>query len=124
LGTGAHLSALRRVEAAGVGIDRAVSLSALEGEGARDRVEQALVPMDRMLEELPAVALNVQGVTQVKFGRDLGEPDTSSGFVEAVTAASGPTRRHVRLLDSSGHLVAMAEASAVAGLLHPAVVLV
>jgi hypothetical protein len=76
-----------------------------------------------MLNELPAVALNAQGVAQVRFGRDLGESDTSSGFVEAVDAASGPARRHVRLLDPSGHLVSMAEAAAAPGLLHPSVVL-
>ena len=124
LGTGAHLSVLRRVEAAGVGLDHAVSLSELSGEDARDRAEKALIPMDQMLDELPSVALNAQGVAQVRFGRDLGEPDTFSGFVEAVDAASGPARKHVRLLDPSGHLMAMAEAAAVAGLLHPAVVLV
>jgi len=123
LGTGAHLSVLRRVEAAGVGLDDAVSLSELDGEGARDRAEQALVPMDQMLGDLPFVALNDQGLEQVRFGRDLGEPDTSIGFVEAVNAALGPAGQHVRLLDPSGHLVAMAEAAAVPGLLHPAVVL-
>ena len=123
LGTGAHLSVLRRVEAAGLGLDHAVSLSELQGEGARDRAEKALIPMDQMLNELPSVALNAQGVAQLRFGRDLGEPDTSSGFVEAVDAASGPAHQHVRLFDPSGHLVAMAEPAAVAGLLHPAVVL-
>jgi len=40
-----------------------------------------------------------------------------------VDAASGPSRQHVRLLDPSGHLVAMAEAGGVPGLLHPSVVL-
>jgi len=123
LGTGAHLEGLRRIEAAGLGLDHAVSLSELNAEGARDRAEHAMIPMDQMLSELPAVALTAQGVAQVRFGRDLGEPDASSGFAEAVDAASGPARRHVRLLDPSGHLVAIAEAAAVAGLLHPAVVL-
>jgi tRNA pseudouridine55 synthase len=123
LGTGAHLSVLRRVEAAGAGLDRAVTLSELEREGARDGAEQSLVPMDLMLTELRSVALTAEGVARVRFGRDLGEPDTSSGFVEGVDAACGPARQHVRLLDPSGHLVAVAEAGAVPGLLHPAVVL-
>jgi tRNA pseudouridine55 synthase len=122
LGTGAHLTGLRRVEAAGAGLDRAISLSELQGEGGKDKAEQALIPMDQMLDTLPSVELNAQGLSQVRFGRDLGEPDTSSGFAEAVQAASGPAREHARLLDPSGHLVAIAEAAA-PGLLHPSVVL-
>jgi len=113
---------LRRVEAAGAGLDRAISLSELQGEGGKDKAEQALIPMDQMLDTLPSVELNAQGLSQVRFGRDLGEPDTSSGFAEAVQAASGPAREHARLLDPSGHLVAIAEAAA-PGLLHPSVVL-
>lgn len=123
LGTGAHLTALRRVEAAGAGLDRAISLSELQGESGKDNAEHALIPMDQMLTTLPSVELNAQGVAQVRFGRDLGEPDTSSGFAEAVRAASGPAREHARLVDPSGHLVAIAEAAAVPGLLHPSVVL-
>src|SRR5699024_6461037 len=77
LGTGAHLMALRRVEAAGTGLDRAISLSELQGEGGKDKAERALIPMDQMLNTLPSVELNDRGVSQVRFGRDLGEPDTS-----------------------------------------------
>ena len=83
----------------------------------------AVIPMDRMLDALPAVALNETGVQHVRFGRDLGPGDVSRGFVEAVGAVSGPGRQHVRLLDPSGQLVAMADAAEVPGLLHPAVVL-
>ena len=120
---GAHLEALRRTAAAGAQLHQAVSLSELEGEEGRVRALKALIPMELMLEGLPVVALNEHGVAHVRFGRDLGPADTSRGFVEAVGAASGPGRPHVRLLDPSGQLVAMAEAAAAPGLLHPAVVL-
>jgi tRNA pseudouridine55 synthase len=123
LGTGAHLTELRRTAAGGISLDRAVTLADLETEAGRARALDAMVPMERMLDALPAVALNETGLRHVRFGRDLGPGDTSRGFVEAVGAANGPGRQHVRLLDPSGQLVAMAEAAEVPGLLHPAVVL-
>ena len=123
LGTGAHLAALRRTEAAGVGLDRAISLSDLKAEGGADHAAGLLIPMDQMLNTLPSVELNDQGVSQVRFGRDLSEPDTSAGFAEAIQAATGPAREWARLLDPSGHLVAVAEAATAPGLLHASVVL-
>ncbi len=119
VGTGAHLTALRRTEAAGVGLDRAVPLDQLEaGAGAT-----ALVPLDEMLTELPAVTLTEGGVAHVRFGKNLGPGDASAGFAAGVTAATAVSARVVRLLGPSGQLVAMATASDAPGLLHPAVVL-
>jgi len=119
VGTGAHLTALRRTEAAGVGLDRAVPLDQIEaGAGAA-----ALVPLDAMLTELPAVTLTDGGVAHVRFGKNLGPGDASAGFAAGVTAATAVPARVVRLLGPSGQLVAMAEASDAPGLLHPAVVL-
>ncbi len=119
LGTGAHLTALRRTEAAGVGLDRAVPLDRIEaGEGA-----SALVPIDQMLTEFPAVSLTEGGVAHVRFGRRIGPADATAGFPAALAAASSAASPVVRLIGPSGQLVAMAGASDTPGLLHPAVVL-
>ncbi len=119
LGTGAHLTALRRTEAAGVGLDKAVPLDQIEaGAGT-----SALLPLDQMLPDLPAVALTEGGVARVRFGQNLGPADASAGFAAAVAAARSADAPVVRLLGPSGQLVAMAGASDTPGLLHPDVVL-
>lgn len=119
LGTGAHLTALRRTEAAGAGLERAVALDQIEaGAGA-----SALVPLEQMLTDLPAVWLTEEGVAHVRFGRTLGPADASGGFAAAVSAVSSDPSRAVRLLAPSGQLVAMAGPADTPGLLHPGVVL-
>ena len=123
LETGAHLLELRRIEAAGASIDRAVPLDTVLAQGGRDAAIGAMIPMERMLSELPSVALTDEGVRHVRFGRDLGPADATRGFTTAVSVAAGASPRHVRLFDPAGQLVAMAEAAQTSGLLHPAVVL-
>ena len=119
LGTGAHLTALRRTEAAGCGLDRTVTLDQLEAGAG----EAALVPIDEMLTDLPAVSLTEGGVANVRFGRNLGPADATAGFAEAVAAVRAAAAPMVRLLSPAGRLVAMAGASGTPGLLHPSVVL-
>ena len=123
LGTGAHLVALRRVEAAGARIEQAIALDIVQAEGGRDAALAAMIPLERMLVDLPCVGLSTEGVSHVRVGRDLGPADATCGFAAAVSAAGGAAPRHVRLFDPAGQLVAMAEAAQAPGLLHPAVVL-
>ena len=123
LGTGAHLSELRRTAAAGARIERAIPLEAIHAEGGLEVALAALIPMEQMLDALPSVLLTDQGVARVRFGRDLGPADAVSGFAAASAAAHGEPPVQVRLLDPAGRLVAVAEAASAPGLLHPAVVL-
>lgn len=119
VGTGGHLTALRRTEAAGAGLDRAVPLEQIEaGAGA-----SALVPLEQMLTELPAVSLTEGGVARVRFGRRLGPADANGGFAAAVSSVSLDRSRVVKLLAPSGQLVAMAGPADTPGHLHPVVVL-
>jgi tRNA pseudouridine55 synthase len=120
LGVGAHLSDLRRTEAAGFGLDRAVLLEALERDPST--ATAALISIDGMLPGLPAVALTASGVAHARSGRNLGPGDAIDGFEEAVAEAHGASAR-VRLVDPAGHLVAMAQAANAPGLLHAFVVL-
>lgn len=117
LGTGAHLAALRRTMSAGVTLDAAHALAAIEAGGA-ETARAALVPMDAMLAGMTAVHLTTEAVKRVACGRDVGPADAVGG-----TASDWPVAPWVRLLDPAGHLVAVAEPAAAPGLLHPAVVL-
>lgn len=123
LGTGAHLVALRRTEAAGHGLEDTISLDRLMADEGAAAGEASLVPMGRMLQGLPSVDLTPDGVAQVHFGRNLGPGDSQRGFIEAVRAATAAPPSPVRLLGPGGELVAMADAAGTPGLLHPAVVL-
>ena len=80
------------------------------------------VPLARMLPALAAVALTADGVRRAVHGRDLGPADLAPG---AVPGGRRRTSRPavVRLLDPAGELVGIAEPAALAGLLHPSVVL-
>jgi tRNA pseudouridine55 synthase len=118
LGTGAHLATLRRTEAAGFGLGQAIPLDVMRADGGDRIAGAALIPMERMLGNLRATVLSADGVAHVRVGRDLGPADAVLGFGDAVAA-----EQPVRLLDSSGQLVAMAVTAKAPGLLHPAVVL-
>lgn len=116
LGTGAHLSALRRTRAGAFGLDDAVSWQTVAA-AARGTLTSALLPIDRLLPDLPAARLPAEAVAKVRHGQSVQA--TISGDAQA-----GP----VRLLDEAGHLIAMAEAagpgeSAARRILQPVVVL-
>ncbi|MGE0814341.1 MAG: tRNA pseudouridine(55) synthase TruB [Vicinamibacterales bacterium] len=95
LGTGAHLAALRRTAAGGFTLRHAVPLGDLAGRTGG--LEAALVRIDQMLTDLPAVPLSEDDAGRVRHGQGLVRP----GLADQV----GP----VRLLSPQGHLVAVAE---------------
>ena len=120
LGTGAHLAALRRLEASGRTLRDALPLSRIEdpAEGA-DRARQALIPLSEVLPRLPRLTLTAEGVRRAATGSEIGPRDLSpqpsrDGLV------SFPPR--ARLLNASQELVAIADLTP-CGLLHPVVVL-
>jgi tRNA pseudouridine55 synthase len=96
LGTGAHLAALRRTEAAGFGLDGATAWDEIDA-GAAAR----LVPLGRSLPHFPAVVVSEEGAAAVRHGRDLERHLVVQGFPEAA-----PPR--VRVLDGNGDLLALA----------------
>jgi tRNA pseudouridine55 synthase len=95
LGTGAHLTALRRTRSGTFDLSQAVSGDDLSG--AADR----MIPMAGLLLDLPAVRIAEAGRRLVGHGRELGREDVVQGFPEQ------PVER-VRILDESGALVALA----------------
>jgi tRNA pseudouridine55 synthase len=113
LGTGAHLSALRRTASAGLTLDDAIPLEF--AERSREEALDALLPLDAMLPELAAVVLTDEGLLRALHGRNIGAGEVVSGSVHA----AGP----IRLVDQLGQLVGIAEPTEATGVLHPSVVL-
>src|SRR5204863_3709914 len=97
LGCGAHLESLRRVQAGPFMEQDSVMLSALEREGAD--ATRRILPLEQLLPDIPAVALNERDSERVRHGADV----PSDGA--AVGAAT--TRR--RLFDPTGRLLAIGE---------------
>jgi len=113
LGTGAHLSALRRTASGRLTIDDAIPLEF--AERSREDAVEALISMDEMLPQFQAVVLTDEGLLRAVHGRNISATELASGS----SSAAGP----VRLVDQLGHLVGIAEPSEAADVLHPSVVL-
>lgn len=113
LGTGGHLSALRRTRSGQADIARAVPLEDLERDVSL--AARVAVPLGEMLPELPSLVLTPEGAKRAIHGQDLGPRDA--------LRSSGESAPLVRLLDAGGDLLAIAEAGRAPGLLHPFVVL-
>lgn len=117
LGTGAHLSSLRRTRSGDFVIEGALPVDAVERDPAA--ALDAIIPLASMLPGLGAAILTEQGEHHVAHGRDVG-PDE----VQERHGGTGPAMRaEIRLLDRQGQLVGIAEEATRAGLLHPSVVL-
>lgn len=114
-GTGAHLSALRRVQAGAFDLTGAVPFEVLKAAprgGLRDQVR----PLESLLPEVPAVPLSAEVAGRVCHGQT----------VQVAGAAAGPPGAPVRLIDPAGRLLAIARATPAGGAglsLQPIVVL-
>jgi tRNA pseudouridine55 synthase len=118
LGCGAHLETLRRVRAGAFDEDAAVPLEAVEAAGAD--ATRFIVPIERLLLEVPSVVLNERGARRASHGNELSPGDLAS---PPVISAGGSAAPQWRLLDAAGMLVGIAE-SRPGGVLHPVIVLV
>jgi tRNA pseudouridine55 synthase len=115
LGTGAHLTALRRTRVGGFALASALTLEHFERTPSA--AAGALIPLSAMLAELASVTLTSEGVVRAVHGRDVGPGDYES------QSPNPESRLLVRLLDPAGDLVALAEPVGHTALLHPFVVL-
>lgn len=110
---GAHLEGLRRTRAGRYAVDDAVPLEWVEraGPGAAAR----LVPLEHLLDRMPAVMVSAEGAALVAHGRPLAPRQLASGLPDDAAT--------VRVLDARGRLLAIADRRPDA-LLHPRLVLV
>jgi len=120
LGSGAHLTALRRLRSGPFGLEEAVPGDGLTGS-ARGRV----LPLSALLTELPEVRVGPEGRNALRHGRDLNRGLVVSGFPDHPPA-------RLRVLDEGGGLLALAvprgfgveaDGLPVEPILHPDVVL-
>jgi tRNA pseudouridine55 synthase len=118
LGCGAHLETLRRVRAGAFDEDAAVPLEAVEAAGVD--ATGFIVPIERLLLEVPSVVLNERGARRASHGNELSPVDLASA---PAISAGGSEAAQWRLLDAAGMLVGIAE-SRPGGVLHPVIVLV
>lgn len=111
LGMGAVLESLRRTRAGGFGLADALSADVLVTAG-RDALIGRLIPLERLLTDLPSLGLAADDAARARRGMDVPAP---TGW--------GPGPDLVRLLDPEGHLLGLATRSKHQGFLHPSVVL-
>ena len=118
LGTGAHLTGLRRTAAGAFTLAQAVDADLVDRYP--DRAAASIVPMSDMLPGLPVAVLTDRGTERVAHGRDIELADVQE---RRPPTSPGTAGRSVRLIDRQGRLVAVAEERARPGVLHPSVVL-
>ncbi|HEX8070352.1 MAG TPA: tRNA pseudouridine(55) synthase TruB [Pyrinomonadaceae bacterium] len=116
LGTGAHLSALRRTRAGAFDLSAAVTLDALSAAAAAERapevLQQLLQPPDAALSELPSLHLTAADARRV-----------SHGAAVRVAPARWPEGALVRLYEPAGALLGVALYDGARGELRPRVML-
>jgi tRNA pseudouridine55 synthase len=122
LGVGGHLVALRRLSSGAFSLEQSVDCGAIDAGTCLDKI----LPLARLLPELPSVRVGVEGREALSHGRFLSRRLVLSGFPEAA-----PPQR-LRVLDESGALLALAVPQGFASVgvelplepvLHPDVVL-
>jgi len=115
LGCGAVLMVLRRTRSGEFGLDLAVPLAEVL-QSKREDLASRLIPMGRLLSDLPAVTLKgPDTLERLKNGVELGPGD----LVPPVPGAASI----VRLLTPDGDLAGLAKPAKTAGFLHGWVVL-
>jgi len=112
LNVGAHLAELRRTRVGDFPINQAKTLEQVKVSLAEEALGMILRNPDEALSRLSFVDLSAEELSRVRNGLDIR--------VEGATWSDG---EWVRLRAEHGHLVAVAEFSAVAGSLHPSVVI-
>ena len=89
LGTVGHVTMLRRTRAGGFTLDRAISLDRLAELGHEAALEQALLPIEAGLDDVPALPLTPDQAGLLRQGRKLAGIAVSDGLHFA-TAGSVP----------------------------------
>ena len=122
LGCGAVLVALRRTRSGEFGLESAVPLAEVL-QSKREDLGTRLIPLSRLLNDLPAVTLRgPANLERLKNGVEMGPDDLVTPFT-ALAAAEAAQRSIIRLLAPDGDLVGLARPAKTAGFLHGWVVL-
>jgi tRNA pseudouridine55 synthase len=107
LGCGAHLADLVRTASGSFRLADAISLEIFESLAREGRAGEAIVPLERLLPDLPMISLTPEGVGRVRNGRPVGPGrGLSSGTPSSVVPS--PKASPARLFSPEGRLVALA----------------
>jgi tRNA pseudouridine55 synthase len=117
LGTGAHLSTLRRTAVGRFRIEEALSLDEVLRRGDEGILERSLIKPADVLGHLPMLQISDADVQRVANGRELPIVDEDYSN-EAIVPVM------IRICDSAGELVAVGEIDAPRRVIKPRVVLV
>lgn len=104
LGTVAHVVSLERRRVGSFTIECAVSLEELRTRATQGDLEEVVTSLGEALQHLPALTIPSQAAHRMLHGAALGRHDVSAGGALAVTPGT-----HVRVYESTGQLVAVAE---------------
>jgi tRNA pseudouridine55 synthase len=113
LGCGACLETLRRTASGAFTLAEATELIVLEADPA---AATRLIPLERLLPDLPAVRLDEGAARRAGHGNEVTLPDGAADPALGLAPA-------IRLFDPDGRLLAIARHTERPGVLHPAVVL-
>jgi len=119
-GSGACLAALRRTRSGDFDLRDAIDVERLHDPGGGWRA--SLMPLERLLPAFPSTTLTAEGRQRVSHGQDV--LDMHVHRQSAAAPREGRPSEWVRLLDTEGHLLAVATAGKSGDSLHPAVVLI
>jgi tRNA pseudouridine55 synthase len=122
LGCGAYLAGLRRTAVGDFRIEDARTLEGLEEALAAGAGKDLIIPLDLLLTDIPAVALDAEGREFVRNGRTLPPARFVSGTVSL--SAASENSGVVRLIDPDGHLVGLAKTGEMSGSLTPHLVFI
>jgi tRNA pseudouridine55 synthase len=121
LGCGAHLKALRRTSVGPYALGDAVTLAALEEPGGKDEAAALILPLERLIPGVPAVAVRPEAEIRIRNGAALGPEHLGPPLPGAP-----PFPREtcvLRLFGESGKLLALARPSPDGESLHPFLVI-
>lgn len=121
LGCGAHLDALRRTSVGPYALGDSVPLAALEGARGKDEAAALILPLERLLPGVPAVAVLPEAEMRIRNGAilgpaHLGPPVPDAPFFPREACV-------LRLFGESGKLLALARPSPDGESLHPFLVI-
>ena len=105
LGTGGHLLTLERTRVGPLTIGQALTVEEVVAKVVLGRLEDELIPLDRVLQDLPAVTVDEPTAARVRHGVPV-----PSGR-EGTRSSAGP----VRILDQTGRLLAIGRPSGQSG---------
>jgi tRNA pseudouridine55 synthase len=114
LGTGAHLSALRRTRAGAFRLGQSVTPDGLNELAEAGRASEFLIDMNAALPELPAAHLTGDEARRVRHGAAIRAPAGAVGWADGAG---------VRMLEREGRLLAVGAYDAARGHVQPRVML-